>query len=92
VETEKLLLGNWESADSDGQKTTIVFTPDGRLEFTFHGETSDQKMLLTYTVQGNVLVTNQPSKPREERTQFDFTEKGELVLIYDSEKTVYTRL
>jgi len=49
-------------------------------------------MFLTYTVQGNILVTNQPSNPRQERTQFDFTNEGELVLTYDSVETVYTRL
>jgi hypothetical protein len=92
VETEKLLLGIWVSVDADGQRTTIEFRSDGRLDFTFQRATKDQTMFLTYTVQGNILVTNQPSNPRQERTQFDFTNEGELVLTYDSVETVYTRL
>jgi hypothetical protein len=91
MEARERLIGKWMSIGADGEETTAEFMADGRLEFTFHGETKDQKMLLTYAIQGDDIITNQPSHPREERTQFEFTDRGDLVLIYDGTRTSYQR-
>jgi hypothetical protein len=37
-------------------------------------------MHLTYRVDGSSLVTNQPSSPREERTEFYFMPDGRLAV------------
>lgn len=49
-------------------------------------------MLLTYRVEGDVLVTDQPSDPREERTKFKFTASGNLVLLREQRPATYVRI
>ena len=49
-----------------------------------------QIMKLTYRIDGNEIVSNQPSAPREERTKFSF-ENGDLVLMFEGERTTYRR-
>ena len=39
------------------------------------------KMLLTYRVVDDVIITDQPSHPREARTRFSFDPDGSLVLV-----------
>ena len=48
--------------------------------YTVHLPTKEQIMHLTYRVDGNWLVTNQPAAPREEKTQFYFTSDGRLAV------------
>jgi len=39
-------------------------------------------MILTYRIEGDTIISDQPSHPREEKTKFSFTPEGKLVLIY----------
>lgn len=47
--------------------------------------------LMTYRIEGETLITNQPSHPREERTQFRITSDGRLILLYGDDHSVYVR-
>jgi hypothetical protein len=68
----------------------MVFFPDGRLEYrTLQGDVL-QIMKLTYRIDGTVIVSNQPSAPREERTTFRL-DGSTLVLNYGGEETSYER-
>ena len=80
----ELLLGTWISDPQDTESirrfgnVILHFTADGRLNYTLLVEEKVQRALLTYRVENNVLITNQPSDPREERTNFRITEDRKL--------------
>ena len=88
-----MLLGKWASQHNstsfcvNGERTTLEFKEDGRLEYTIIGSEKDQKILLIYRVENNILITDQPSQPREERTTIVFTEDGKLILVYGNQKS-----
>lgn len=80
----ELLLGTWIRDPEDAESVRkfgnvkLHFTADGQLIYTILDEHKDQKIFLTYRVENNVLITDQPSAPREERTKFQITEEGKL--------------
>ncbi|MDP9178987.1 MAG: hypothetical protein M3O61_15015 [Gemmatimonadota bacterium] len=89
---DKRLLGRWRSVAGVGPElVTIDFEGDGSLTYTIHGPSSDQKMLLRYTVEDGVIITDQPSAPREERTAYRITTDGQLVMLYSGEQSVFIR-
>jgi hypothetical protein len=80
------LLGTWRT-DPDDQwslgeygNVSLRFQEGGALVYTIHLQSKSQIMNLTYRVEGTTLVTDQPSAPREERTEFFFTSDGRLAL------------
>lgn len=78
------ILGTWMSDPEDIESIRkfgnlkLHFTEDGQLIYRLLGEHKEQKMFLTYRVEDNVLITDQPSHPREERTKFQITEEDKL--------------
>jgi hypothetical protein len=46
-------------------------------------------MLLTWRVEGDVLISDQPSHPQEVRTQFRFEADGALILANEGVETRY---
>ena len=78
----KMLIGTWISDPKDTESirrfgnVKLHFTADGRLIYIIPGEEKDQKMFLTYRVENNILITDQPSVPREERANFRITTDG----------------
>lgn len=91
------LLGKWVIDDSDDDaiarygRTSMEFHPDGTLEYTVHGDEVDQKMKLSYRIQGNILITDQPSSPKTARTEFLFGDDGRLALFFDGMPSFYRR-
>jgi len=91
------LLGIWIS-DPEGvppeqfQRIQMEFTEDGQLFYTIVGDDEDKVILLTYRIEGNTLITDQPSHPQEEKTKFSFTPDGKLLLVYGNEVSQYIRL
>jgi hypothetical protein len=90
------LVGSWTGDPGDvaavreyGQ-VTLEFSPDGQLVYTVQAEGKKQIIMLEYRVEGDVLVTDQPSSPREERTKFLF-QNGRLVLFYSDHRSTYVR-
>lgn len=92
------LVGRWvtDPTDTDAIKkygrTTIVFSEDGDLTYIIHGDDRDQVIVMTYRIDDSMLVTDQPSQPGEEHTQFMLTPDGKLVLDYGGDKSTYVRL
>ena len=68
-----------------------MFGDDGSLTYIIHVEGKDQVILMKYRVDGSVLVTDQPSQRREERTAFTITPDGKLVLEFGGIKSRYVR-
>ena len=92
------LVGRWKT-DSRDKKTiedfgnvTLEFLDDGQLTYIIHEKGKDQKMFLTYRIQGDTLITNQPSKPKEEETKFKFTSDAELSLYFGGEESRYVKV
>ena len=91
----KSLVGHWvsDAANNAGaeEKTTLDFTSDGSLTYTTLRGRKAQKMFLTYRVENGVLITNQPSHPREEKSAFYFKPDGRLVVVYGGDETTFVR-
>jgi hypothetical protein len=92
------LVGKWKLVRSEGavdagaEGVSIVFTNDGKLIYTIHEVNKDQIMNLTYEILGNKLITDQPSHPRKERTEFSVEPNGQLLLKYPGAKTWFERV
>lgn len=80
----EILLGTWVSDPKDTESIRLFgnvrlhFTTDGRLIYSLLEEEKVQKALLTYRIENNVLITDQPSHPREDRVNFRITEDHKL--------------
>ena len=89
------LIGTWVSDPEDREGTqefgrvTLVFEKDGELTYTVHAAGKDQKMFLTFRVEGEVIVTDQPSSPRQERTRFSVGSDGKLTVWFGGQRAVY---
>ena len=83
------LLGRWYGR-LNGQAMALEFAPDGKLACVFLEGDKQQIMRLTYSVEGDVLVTDQPSSPRPERTKTEFR-GGDLILEFQGVKTRLSR-
>lgn len=92
------LIGKWKSDENDPNtlsnygRVTQTFYDDGRLLYVIHSDEKDQVIRLVYSVDGDELVTNQPSAPVEYRTKFAFDDQGRLVLDQDGERSRFVRI
>jgi len=81
------LLGAWRTDPNDQWSlaeygdVTLRFEENGTLVYTVHLPDKVQIIRLSYHVEGNCLVTNQPSSPRAERTEFSFVGDGRLAVM-----------
>ena len=90
----KILLGFWMSdlAFNPEERSVMEFKEDGRLIHTIVGEKSDHIILLTYRTENNMLITDQPSHPKEERADFCITPEDKLILVHDNKTFQYIRV
>jgi hypothetical protein len=92
------IVGKWRSDPTDSEAITaygdasLELSSNGGLVYIVHSEGKRQVMLLTYRIEGDVLITNQPSHPKEERTRFEIRPGGKLVLLYDRTPSTYVRV
>jgi len=94
--SDERLLGTWRLVKSAGEidsgdGITMTFMDNGRILYVIHRKDSDEIMNLVFTVDGDRLVTNQPSRPKAESTKFLFDGEGHLVLDYGGSKTWFAR-
>ena len=61
---------------------SLEFGADGKLKYTIAAGDKAQVMLMTYVVEDGVIVTDQPSAPRVERTNFSISPDGVLTLAF----------
>jgi hypothetical protein len=92
VNATERLLGRWRQVAPDPSPASIfiTFEPDGRLRYALETGTT-QIILLTWRVDGDVLVSQQPGAPREDRAQFRFDGAGRLVVEREGERYTYER-
>jgi len=72
----------------NGAETWQIYGMDGELLAEYAAGAS---VNLTYRVEGQMVVTNQPSAPREERTRFRLTPQGKLILEFGGVESQYVR-
>ena len=75
-----------------GAAVEMEFTPSGKLIYGVLENERWQVMLLTYRIDGESLISNQPSAPREEITRFVIAETGELTLDWSGQATTFSRI
>jgi hypothetical protein len=82
------LVGAWVVDETDTRalaelgNVLMEFGDGGGLIYTIRGQEKDQIILLRYKVEGSTIVTDQPSQPRVERTEFSVAD-GVLTLTFD---------
>ena len=79
------------SQDDSAEPAEADFRPDGRLFYSIHAGDRWQIMKLRYQVDGDLLVTDQPSAPREEKTRFALEADGTLTLEFGGQRSSYKR-
>lgn len=94
---DKPLIGTWKSDAIDAAtmeafgNVTMEFREDGQLIYTFINGDKEQRMILTYQVEGSTIITDQPSSPQKERSEFKLTD-NRLELTYEGVKSKYIRI
>jgi hypothetical protein len=83
------LIGNWvvdgtdRRALADLGDVVLAFGEDNALIYTIRCRDKDQIIKLRYQIEGTTMVTDQPSAPRVERTEFSISENGVLTLAFN---------
>jgi hypothetical protein len=91
------LIGIWKSdpnAEISKQhygSVIIEFMPNGILVYRIFEGGKEQIIKLTYEIRGNKLVTDQPSSPKKESTEFRVV-KNKLILDFEGIESVFTKI
>ncbi len=87
------LLGRWESSNLNPgeEKVFMDFKENGELVYTIHSQEKKQIMHLIFRIEDNVIISNQPSHPKEERTPFIISDT-ELILEQNGEKSRFLKV
>lgn len=94
---DKRLHGIWTSDQSDETTkqsvgdVTMTFTEDGKLIYDTHEVGKTQRINMIYWTSGDTIYTDQPSSPRQEKTQYSFPDKDKLVLGFGGQLTKYSK-
>jgi hypothetical protein len=90
------LVGRWRLIHTEGpanfQHVTMEFGADGSLQYSIELMDRIQVVSLTYSVSGNVIISNQPSAPGEERTRFSIGADGRLELHHGDSRLWFERV
>lgn len=92
-----MLVGTWVVDESDRHALAelgdamLEFDENGGLTYVIRGDGKQQIILMQYEVDGDTIVTDQPSAPRVERTSFSLSDDGRLVLAFGGEPFTFRR-
>jgi hypothetical protein len=96
--TSALLVGYWKADPADvgafdeDSLVTLLFSDDGELTYAIQSTGGLQVILLRYRIEGDQLVTDQPSAPREERTAWAIDGAGRLTLTFGGVVSTFIRI
>jgi hypothetical protein len=94
IKDESDLVGCWHlmrADDASAEPAEADFREDGRLYYSVLSGDRWQIMKLRYRVDGGLLVTDQPSHPREERTRFSMDADGSLILEFEGQRSWFKK-
>lgn len=86
---QQRLVGKWFGRVA-GEPAALEIRLDGRMAYVVTSGGKQQTMLLTWRVDGEELVTDQPSAPKAERTRFRF-EGRSLILAFGGVESRFER-
>lgn len=91
------LIGIWQADPNDVVtqqlygNVTLDFRSNGELIYTIKEEDKEQKIFMIYEVKGKFLITDQPSSPQKEITEYYLTDEF-LELNFNGAKSKYIRV
>ena len=89
------LIGKWllvgPASHLDAGDGVEVEFADGRLDYIIRDAGQKQIMKLMYRIDGDEIITNQPSAPREERSKFEFV-GDHLVVTFGGKRSQFSRM
>jgi hypothetical protein len=93
--SSNLLVGTWKLMNSSpplDPGTTLKILADGRLVYSIPQQDRIQSIHLTYVIEGDTLVTDQPSHPRKEISRFRLDGTDRLYLEGGGCQSSYRRI
>ncbi|MBK0379770.1 hypothetical protein [Mucilaginibacter segetis] len=69
----------------------MTFTADGKLTYEFKLLDKRQIINLTYDVIGNKIITDQPSHPHTEESDFEFETSTTLIITFNGHKSRFIK-
>jgi hypothetical protein len=90
-----MLFGRWRLVAADttlglDAQASLHFKPNGELLYLIPEADRLSAIRLVYRVEGSQLVTDQPSAPREQRTEFEL-DGDQLILKYQGGRARFRR-
>ena len=91
------IIGTWKADSLDSAtiknygNAILQFCENGELIYTMIDEIAEHQIFLTYEVDGSKLITDQPSHPQREETEFVLTQ-NRLELNFDGIWSKYVKL
>lgn len=82
------LIGVWNIDTSDSASlealgdVSVEFDDAGNLNYLIKSEGKVEAILMTYRVEGSTIISDQPSHPNPQRTEFALASDGALVLSF----------
>ena len=94
ISLEKI-TGTWKlvkaDEDFDIADGVDLLIDDGKIEYRIRNGLRTQIINLTFHLEGNLLVSDQPSAPKEETTKISFNQKR-LLLEYQGSKAWFEKV
>jgi len=93
----KRLVGDWFSDLTDDKTANevgdvkLTFDNGNRLTYLIRALDKSQVINMTYSIKGNIIITDQPSNPHKEETEFHFVGDDILVLKFSGVETRFKR-
>ena len=91
------LFGVWNSDEKDDDtrnsigSVTMTFTHDGALIYDIHENNKIQRINLVYKIDGDMIVSDQPSHPKEQVTIYRLENDNTLILEFENMKTKFIK-
>ena len=84
------LIGKWRKQAAAGEEPQFMrFYADGLLVYIFNTKGKNQLIFLNWKTDDGVIVTDQPSHPKEERTRYEFLLDNRLKMTHAQEGVSY---
>ncbi len=97
-EIDGRLLGKWSTDENDQQSidflgdVTMTFTPKGELIYEIiEGDRLQIIYMIFWTEDDKCIISDQPTKPRKEKTKYVFETADSLILEFEGQTTRYIR-
>ena len=92
-----ILIGSQKLVEADpsldlGENDEMYFSESGDLLYAIDAGSKQQIMNLTYKVDSEFLITDQPSNPNVQRTRYNIEEGGILILDNEGALAKYQKI